>query len=194
MKAILLAGAFAASTTFGAYAAGTQLSQAECDSLWNQANPSGAASITQAQAQPYVTNFKAANPDGDSSLDRNEFSAACKSGLVKGTSNTGAATGEPTRKWPPPRRWLPATSTKPCSRARSTARLDCSKRAVARKRRQHLASARRCRPQPTLGNRSLRRTDSRCVVGVSGADGSVSWGTAGPMPVSATLVGSDAKK
>ena len=35
MKAILLAGAFAASTAFGAYAAGTQLSQAECDSLWN---------------------------------------------------------------------------------------------------------------------------------------------------------------
>ena len=79
MKVILLAGAFAASTAFDAYAAGTQLSQAECDSLWNQANPSGATSITQAQAQPYVTNFKAANPDGDNSLDRNEFSAACKS-------------------------------------------------------------------------------------------------------------------
>ena len=108
MKAILLAGAFAASTAFGAYAAGTQLSQAECDNLWNQANPSGAASITQAQAQAYVTNFKAANPDGDSSLDRNEFSAACKSGLVKGTSNTGAATGEPSEKMAPAEKMAPS--------------------------------------------------------------------------------------
>src|SRR5205085_6526242 len=88
-------------TAFGAYAAGTQLSQAECDSLWNQANPSGAASITQAQAQPYVTNFKAANPDGDSSLDRTEFSAACKGGLVKATASTSAATGEPSDKIAP---------------------------------------------------------------------------------------------
>ena len=94
MKVILLAGAFAASTAFDAYAAGTQLSQVECDSLWNQANPSGATSITQAQAQPYVTNFKAANPDGDSSLDRNEFSAACKAGLVQSSSSNGAASGD----------------------------------------------------------------------------------------------------
>jgi hypothetical protein len=50
MKVILLAGAIVASTAFGAYAAGTQLSQAECDTLWNQANPSGAKSFTQAQA------------------------------------------------------------------------------------------------------------------------------------------------
>ena len=61
MKVILLAGVFAASTAFGAHAAGTKLTQAECDTLWNQANPSGAATITQAQAQPYVTDFKAAN-------------------------------------------------------------------------------------------------------------------------------------
>ena len=67
MKVIFLAGIFAASTAFGAHAAGTKLTQAECDTLWNQANPSGAATITQAQAQPYVTDFKAANPDGDSS-------------------------------------------------------------------------------------------------------------------------------
>jgi hypothetical protein len=34
MKVIVLAGAIAASTAFGAYAAGAQLSQAECDTLW----------------------------------------------------------------------------------------------------------------------------------------------------------------
>ena len=38
----MLAGAIAASTAFGAYAAGTQLSRAGCDTLWSQANPSGA--------------------------------------------------------------------------------------------------------------------------------------------------------
>ena len=94
MKVILLAGALAASTAFGAHAAGAQLSQAECDTLWNQANPSGAATITQAQAQPYVTDFKAANTNGDSSLSQKEFSAACKNGLVKGTGSSGAASGE----------------------------------------------------------------------------------------------------
>jgi hypothetical protein len=107
MKVILLAGAIAASTAFGAYAAGTKLSQAECDTLWNQANPSGASSITQAQAQPYVTDFKAANPDGDSSLDRKEFSAACKSGLVSATASTGAAAGEPSDKMAPVEKMAP---------------------------------------------------------------------------------------
>jgi hypothetical protein len=108
MKMILLAGAFAASTALSAHAAGTQLSQAECESLWNQANPSGAASITQAQAQPYVTDFRAANPDGDSSLDKNEFSAACKSGLVKGASSSGAAPGEPSEKMAPGGKMAPS--------------------------------------------------------------------------------------
>jgi hypothetical protein len=54
-----------------------------------------------------ITNFKAANPDGDSSLDRNEFSAACKSGLVKGTASTGAATGEPSDKMAPAEKMAP---------------------------------------------------------------------------------------
>jgi hypothetical protein len=35
-----------------------------------------------------------ADPNGDGSLDQNEFSAACKVGLVKGTSSSGAASGE----------------------------------------------------------------------------------------------------
>ena len=101
MKVILLAGVFAASTAFGAHAAGTKLTQAECDTLWNQANPSGAATITQAQAQPYVTDFKAANLDGDSSLDQKEFATACKNGLIKGMGSSGAASGDPSDKMAP---------------------------------------------------------------------------------------------
>jgi len=111
MKVILLAGALAASTAFGAHAAGTQLSQAECDTLWNQANPSGAATITQAQAQPYVTDFKAANTNGDNSLSQKEFSAACKNGLVKGTGSSGAATGDPSGKMAPAEKMAPKDSS-----------------------------------------------------------------------------------
>jgi len=111
MKVILLAGVFAASTAFGAQAAGTKLTQAECDMFWNQANPSGAVTITQAQAQPYVTDFKSANPDGDTSLDQKEFSAACKSGLVKSTSNSGAAFGDLSDKMAPVEQMAPKGSS-----------------------------------------------------------------------------------
>ena len=113
MKVILLAGAFAVSTAFGAYAAaGTQLSQAECDSLWNQANPSGAATINQSQAQPYVTDFKSADPDNDGSLSQNEFSAACKAGLVKSSSSSGAASGDTGNKMAPAEKMAPAPASK----------------------------------------------------------------------------------
>lgn len=73
--------------------AATKLSQAECESLWSQANPSNAATISQSQAQPFVTDFKAANPDGDGTLDKNEFSKACSMGLVKSSASTGASSG-----------------------------------------------------------------------------------------------------
>ena len=80
MKRLLLAGAFALATSFAASAA--PLSQTKCNSLWSEVNPSGAATITEAQAQPYVTDFKAADPDNDGTLTKSEFSAACKSGYV----------------------------------------------------------------------------------------------------------------
>ncbi len=113
MKVILLAAAFAASTAFGAYAAGAQLSQAECDTLWNKANPSGSSTITQAQAQPYVTNFKAADSDSDGTLDQSEFSAACKSGIVKGSASSGAASGETGSKVAPAEKMAPASKLPP---------------------------------------------------------------------------------
>ena len=68
-----------------------KVSQSECDALWKQANPSGAATLTESQAQAYVSDFKAANLDGDGTLDQTEFSTACHQGLVK----SGAAGGQP---------------------------------------------------------------------------------------------------
>jgi hypothetical protein len=102
MKRILLAGLLAAGSAVGAYAqtdpaaSGTsamKLSAAECTSLWNQASPDGGP-ISESQAAAYVTDFKAANPDGDNTLEKNEFTKACDAGLVKSAASTGASTGE----------------------------------------------------------------------------------------------------
>ena len=98
MKKLALASALVVLSATGVCAqtpqkSPTKLSQAECDTLWNQANPSNAATISQSQASNYVTDFKAANPDNDGSLDKAEFSKACNMGLVKGSGSTGASPG-----------------------------------------------------------------------------------------------------
>ena len=99
MKRIVLAGILVAGASLGAYAQtdpapGTmKLSAAECASLWNQASPNGGP-ITESQAAAYVTDFKAANPDGDTTLEKAEFSKACDSGLVKSGASSGASSGE----------------------------------------------------------------------------------------------------
>lgn len=100
MKQLIIASALALVSATAVAAQSTEkapgamkLSQAECDSLWTQANPSNAATISQAQAQPFVTDFKKANPDGDGTLDKAEFSKACGMGLVKSSGSTGASSG-----------------------------------------------------------------------------------------------------
>jgi hypothetical protein len=70
-----------------------KISQAECGSLWSQASPSGNP-ITESEAAAYLTDFKAANPDGDTTIEKDEFAKACDSGLVKSTASSGASTGE----------------------------------------------------------------------------------------------------
>lgn len=97
MKRILLVGLMCAGASVAAYAQAepgtTKLSQAECASLWNQASPTGGP-ITESQAAAFVTNFKAANPDGDKTLEKAEFSKACDAGLVKSGASSGASSGE----------------------------------------------------------------------------------------------------
>jgi hypothetical protein len=67
--------------------AGTKMSQADCTALWKQANPNNAPTITMTEAQPYVADFKAADPDNDGTLDQNEFLQACdKGGVSKGAA------------------------------------------------------------------------------------------------------------
>ena len=61
--------------------------------LWQQANPGNASGLSEAQSKAYVADFKAANPDGDMTIDQNEWMAACNKGLVKSSSSSGASTG-----------------------------------------------------------------------------------------------------
>ena len=70
-----------------------KLSAAQCATLWDKINASGAATIDASQAQGYVTNFKAADPDSDGTLTKTEFQAACAKGLVQDSANSGAAAG-----------------------------------------------------------------------------------------------------
>lgn len=87
-----------------------RLSQSECTNLWQQANPTSAKGLTKSQSAPYVTDFKAANPDGDTTIDANEWMTACKNGLVKSSSGSGASPGEsgaakPAKPMPPTDRY-----------------------------------------------------------------------------------------
>lgn len=72
----------------------TRLSESECTKLWQEANPSGAKGLTESQSARYISNFKAANPDGDMTIDASEWNSACQKGLVKSLSSSGASTGE----------------------------------------------------------------------------------------------------
>lgn len=78
---------------FAAESGAVKLSAAQCSSLWDKANASGGATIDASQAQGYVTNFKAADPDSDGTLSKAEFQAACAKGLVQDSSSSGAASG-----------------------------------------------------------------------------------------------------
>lgn len=74
-------------------AGSVKLSQSECTSLWQKANSSGATGLTKSQSAAYVSDFKAANPDGDATIDKNEWMAACNKGLVRSSSGSGASSG-----------------------------------------------------------------------------------------------------
>ncbi len=78
---------------FAANNGAVKLSAAQCSTLWEKVNVSGAATIDASQAQGYVSNFKAADPDNDGTLTKTEFQAACAKGLVQDSANTGAASG-----------------------------------------------------------------------------------------------------
>src|SRR5262245_44856787 len=56
----------------------------ECQQVWSQAVPSGDA-LPQANAAPFIVNFKQADGNQDGAISQAEFDAACAKGLVKFT-------------------------------------------------------------------------------------------------------------
>jgi hypothetical protein len=73
---------------------GVKLAKAECEALWTKANPTKKPKISAGQAQPFITDIKAANANSDAAIDQSEFLAACDKGLMKDQSaSTGAGSG-----------------------------------------------------------------------------------------------------
>lgn len=62
------------------------LNDAKCQEVWSKAVPNG-NTLAQADAAPYIVNFHQTDTDGDGSIDKKEFWAACKKGLVKYTNH-----------------------------------------------------------------------------------------------------------
>lgn len=95
MRHLLVASALALAAATGAYGADSQqLSQAECDALWLQANPTNAEKLSESAAAAYIADVKAVNPDGDGTIEKDEFDNACAQGLIKSSAaTTGASEG-----------------------------------------------------------------------------------------------------
>ena len=70
-----------------------KLTAAECQAIWNKADAAKSGSLSMAQAQPYVTDFKAVDSNGDSKLSASEFQAGCLKGQAHDSASTGAGSG-----------------------------------------------------------------------------------------------------
>src|SRR5262245_59969564 len=73
--------------------AAIKMTQAECQSLWSRLDTAKSGSITEAQARPYVTDFKAVDANNDGKLSQSEFQAGCVKGQVHGSATTGPGSG-----------------------------------------------------------------------------------------------------
>lgn len=109
MKITIVASALVlAIASTAAYAQmGEKLAQAECDALWMKAGPTD-GKLSESAAAEYVTDFKAANPDGDTTLEQDEFRNACNQGLIKSSAATGASEGTAGSDSSPPADPMPA--------------------------------------------------------------------------------------
>jgi hypothetical protein len=50
--------------------------------------------LSESAAAAYVTDFKAVNPDGDTTLEQDEFRNACNKGLIKSSAAAGNSDGD----------------------------------------------------------------------------------------------------
>jgi hypothetical protein len=94
--AIILAGtgaAFAQGAGDPGASTAVKMSKADCQSIWSKADSAQNDSLTSAQAAPFVTNFKAADSNGDGNLSSAEFMSGCQRGLAHDTASSGAGAG-----------------------------------------------------------------------------------------------------
>ena len=91
--AALFAGSAFAQSASPSSSSATKLSQAQCETLWNQANPSKSATLSMSQAQPYVSDFKSVDTDNDGTISQAEFTKGCNNGHVKGSAAAGSSSG-----------------------------------------------------------------------------------------------------
>jgi len=98
---LLLSGVAAAQTSTGqtgtspGTSSSTKMSQSDCTAAWKKMD-TGGTGISQAHAQGMISDFKAADTNGDGKLPQSEFNQACEKGLV--SSSAGAASGTGARK------------------------------------------------------------------------------------------------
>jgi hypothetical protein len=92
---VLGAAAYAQAPAPKPGAAPMKMTQAECTSLWNRLDAAKSGNVSEAQAGPYVTDFKAVDANKDGKLTQAEFQAGCDKGQVHGTATTGPGNGTP---------------------------------------------------------------------------------------------------
>lgn len=100
MKKLCTAGIAALLVTSSGFAvaqqapgANVKLSKAECQGIWGRADSAGSGSLSNAQAQGYVTNFTAVDANADGKLSSAEFLSGCQKGLAHDSASSGAGEG-----------------------------------------------------------------------------------------------------
>lgn len=74
-------------------ASAATMSSAECQAAWKKLDSGNTGSVSMAQAQGHVTDFKKVDANGDGKLSSTEFMNGCSQGMVSDTASSGAATG-----------------------------------------------------------------------------------------------------
>jgi EF-hand domain pair len=90
LAALLIAGSAFAQTTTAPKSGTTKMSQSDCTAAWNRLDTAKSGSVSEAQVQGVVTDFKAADTNNDGKLTQSEFMAACNKGLVTASSGSGS--------------------------------------------------------------------------------------------------------
>jgi len=81
---------------------GAKVTAAECQTLWDKADSGKAGKIAETVAANFLTDPKAVNNDGDTTLEKAEFTSACEMGLIKHSALSSPATTGSTTKVVPP--------------------------------------------------------------------------------------------